>query len=76
MQVSLFIHNEMLDCTTILFAALQFCLHEGFKQCLTKACLTQNTVGHTVPIWYTRLYTGWLVRVLSSNRAWGWARTI
>ena len=25
---------------------------------LGKACLTQNTVGHTVPIRYTRLYTG------------------
>uniref|UniRef100_K1PRS2 Uncharacterized protein n=1 Tax=Magallana gigas TaxID=29159 RepID=K1PRS2_MAGGI len=25
---------------------------------VSKACLTQNTVGHTVPIRYTRLYTG------------------
>ena len=43
---------------------------------LGKACLTQNTVGHTIPIRYTRLYTDRLVRVLSSNRAWGCVGTI
>ena len=37
-----------------------------------KACLAQNTAGHTVPIRYTRLYAGWLVRILSSNHACGW----
>jgi len=31
------------------------------------AFVSQNTIGHTVPIRYTRLYTGWLVRVLGSN---------
>jgi len=34
-----------------------------------KAYLTQNTAGHTVPIQYTRLYTGWLVRESGFNCA-------
>ena len=31
---------------------------DDMSDMVCKACLTQNTVGHTVPVRYTRLYTG------------------
>jgi len=33
-----------------------------------------HTVWNTVLIRYTQLYTGWLIRVFGSNRAWIWVR--